>query len=100
MNPEDFDKFAMPVIRKSFDSGVMVKEKQVVQVGVDVEVLPAAEDGEIQVGEGTGPKETPVYEERIVEREQSIIESLVSVQPMQQSAGLAFALRSRLTKAP
>ena len=76
-----FGKIALPLIR----SGWGGKEVEVTeQVGVQLEELPAAGPGEIQVGEGDGPQETPIFQttKKTVSFADSIVNDLVSVQPM------------------
>ena len=76
-----FNKIVTPLIR----SGWGGKEVEVTeQVGVQMEELPAAGPGEIQVGEGDGPQETPVFQttKKTVSYADSIVNDLVSVQPM------------------
>lgn len=95
-----FDKFALPALRAGFGG---TKEIEVIeQVGVAVEDLPAAGPGEIQVGDGDGPRETPVFQttKKTLSYADSVMNDLVSVQPMTRPLGpkVVATLQTQIAK--
>ena len=86
----------MPTVRNPF----LDQPERVIKVpvGVQVEEFPETTDGSIQVGEGCGPRETVVFEEKIIPAKKGFnIHDLVNVQPMMEEHGVTFALRSKVS---